>query len=373
LVAFVVASFYLQRSATERHQALVNRTLTVLEEARQASGEDAPDQWETALAAADEALQVAPDDERIVTARAEARAKLDELYQVRRPELITLWRYAPGENRRLAVSRMQVFVLDPDQDQVTQHTLDQARQRVAGDELTLVAYRGESVGEHSVGELRDMVWLDGGSGRGGDVLLILTNDGGLLQHSLSWGLSWAPWEDTLPPENVGALDAYEGRLYVLDVQEETIWRLPPAGSGFGNAETYFENPRSGLSSGIDMTIDGAISVLMADGQIVRFFGGEPQPFEFQALPQPLVRPVAMVNEGDAEQGALYLADAGAESIVALDKSGRFLYQIKAEPGLLADLEDLAIEKTSRTLYVLANDTLYAMALPPVPGTPEMTE
>jgi hypothetical protein len=369
----VVASFYLQRSTTERHQAVVNRALTALEEARQASGEDAPNQWEAALAAANEAMQVAPEDERIVAAWTEARAKLDEFYQVRRPELITLWRYAPGENRRLAASRMQVFVLDPDQDQITQHTLNQARQRVASDELTLVAYRGESVGEHTVGELRNMVWLDGGSGGGGDVLLALTSDGGLLQHSLSWGLSWASLETTLLPENVGAIDAYEGRLYMLDVKEETIWRFPPAGSGFGKAEAYFEDPRSGLSNGVDMTIDGAISVLMSDGQIVRFFGGEPQPFEFQALPQPLVRPVAVVSEGDAELGALYLADAGAECIVALDKEGRFLYQIRAEQGLLADLEDLAIEKTSRTLYALANDTLYAMALPPVPGTPEMTE
>jgi uncharacterized protein YjiK len=76
--------------------------------------------------------------------------------------------------------------------------------------------------------------------------------------------------------------------------------------------------------------------------------------------------VALVSEGDAVSGALYVADAAAHSIVVLDKNGQFIHQIKADGDALAGLEALAIEENSRTLYALAAGKLYALPLPPLP-------
>jgi hypothetical protein len=115
-----------------------------------------------------------------------------------------------------------------------------------------------------------------------------------------------------------------------------------------------------------MTIDGAVYILLDDGKLLKFFGGEAQPYELGGLPQPLVRPVAFVNEGDTTSGALYVADADAQSIVALTKSGQFIHQFKVEGGALADLEALTIEPDSRTLYIMASGRLYALALPALP-------
>ena len=121
-----------------------------------------------------------------------------------------------------------------------------------------------------------------------------------------------------------------------------------------------------LGKAVDMVIDGAVYVLLEDGRIYKFFGGEAQPFQPSGLPQSLSNPVALAVEGDAAGGALYVADADAGSIVALDKNGQFIHQIKAEGDAWAGLEALALEENSRTLYVLATGRLYALPLPPLP-------
>lgn len=390
LVAFVVVTFYLQRGDSQQREALVDRAYQAVEAARQAGSADARTQWEQALHTAEEALSIAPEDQEIMALRDQARDKLDELDAAVRPELVELWDYGEGQGRKVAVSRMQVYVLDAVQGQVTQHTLDQSRQSVAGGQsngrpsetpLTRIAYQGQRVGEKEIGKLRDIVWLSVGGAWTADALLILTESDELLQHSLAWGLSWVAFDIQEGPDDVRVLRPYDGKLYALDPAASQVWRLYYTGNGFGEAEGYFAAPAPDLSTAVDMTVDGALYVLLADGQIYKFFGGEKQSYELSGLPQPLARPIALVSEGDATSGALYVADADAQSIVALTKSGEFVYQIKAPvlPGgsvdgsALAGMEALALDQESRTLYILASGRLYSLALPPLPEPPAAGE
>ena len=86
----------------------------------------------------------------------------------------------------------------------------------------------------------------------------------------------------------------------------------------------------------------------------------------QGLPDQFSRPVALVSEGDSTNGALYVADAGTQSIVALNKDGQFINQFKGANDSLDNLEALTIDRESRTLFALANGQLYALALPLLP-------
>jgi hypothetical protein len=370
VVAFIVVTFYLQRNASARREALASQAQEALLVARQAGGqEEAHQRWDEALQAVQEALRAAPNDDELRAWRDEARNTLDALDGIQRPELVLLDDYGPGQGRRLAVTRLQVYVLDIEKDQVTQHMLSQARQSASEGQHALVAYRGFSVGNAQIGELRDVVWLEAGGAWVNDALLILTDDNQLLQYSLSWGLSWVRFDTGLAHVNARVLRPFDGRLYVLDTEQNQVWRFPLSGDGFGPPEGYFAAAAPDLSSAVDMTIDGAVYILLADGRIYKFFGSEAQPYQLNGLPQPLAHPVGLVSEGDATSGALYVADAGAQSIIALSKGGQFIYQIKAEGDVLAGLQALTIEESSRTLYVLSGGRLYALALPPLPVPP----
>jgi hypothetical protein len=367
VVAFIVATFYLQRNASARRESLTERAGEALLAARQSGGDEARQRWDEALQAAQDALQVAPKDDELLAWRNESRGALDALDGVQRPELTLLDDYGPGQGRRLAVTRLQVYVLDTQQDQVTQHMLSEARQSAGNGQHTLVAYRGFSVGDAQIGELRDVVWLEAGGAWVNDSLLILTDDNQLLKYSLSWGLSWVRLDTGLAHVNASVLRPFEGKLYVLDPGQSQVWRFPLSGEGFGPPEGYFSAAAPDLSSAVDMTIDGAVYILLGDGRIYKFFGSEAQPYQPSGLPQPFSRPVALASEGDALGGALYVADAGTQSIIALNKNGEFIHQIKAEGNALADLQALTIEQSSRTLYALAGGRLYALALPALPG------
>jgi hypothetical protein len=370
LVAFIVATFYLQRSALARQESLLAQAQEAAQVARTANQEEARTRWEEALAAAQDALLVNPDDETLVALSAEARAKLDALDTAVRPELIHLWDYGAGPGRHLAATRLQVYVLDTGQNQVTQHALDEMQQGGGTNQANLVAYRGERVGDEVIGELQDIAWLEAADSWSSDALLILTRDNRLLQYSLTWGLTWVPFDTGLAHVNAHIMRPYQGRLYILDPQQSQVWRFPANGESFGPPEGYFPAGAPDLSTAIDMAIDGAVYILLENGTIYKFFGGEARPYELVGLPQPLVRPIALAVEGDSVEGALYVADAGTQSIIALTKEGQFIHQIKAGGDALAGLTTLTIEQRNRTLYLLAAGRLYALPLPALPEAAE---
>jgi hypothetical protein len=298
---------------------------------------------------------------------------MDELQTVVRPALVPVWNYGPGVDRRLAATRTQVFMLDSVQGEVYLLTLDHTGQSAEGEAPTLVVDSTQTVGDSAVGALKDLLWLSAGGAWTGDALLVLSTENRLLQHNLSWGLSWLPFDSENLASNVRALRPYDGRIYALSAEQDRIWRYPYDGTGFPSAEEYFTVPVPDLSGATDMAIDGAIYVLLEDGRIFKFVGGRPEPYPISGVPEPLSRPVALVSEGDMESGALYVADADEQSIIALTKDGEFIHQIKADGDAFVNLEALAIEEDSRTLFILANGRLHALALPALPEPPSELE
>jgi hypothetical protein len=299
--------------------------------------------------------------------RDQSRAHLDELESVLRPELAQLWDYGAGSGRRVSTSRSQVYVLDTTQDEVNQQAIDQPGEGADIVKPSLVTYGDHSVGGDAIGGLRDIIWLSAAGSWTSDALLILTEDKRLLQHNPSWGLSWVALESDLTPENVRVLRPYDGKLYALDPVQNQVWRFRYAEDVFGPPEGYFRVPVPDLSDAVDMAVDGAVYILLANGEIYRFFGGEPEPYEIRGLPNELSRPVALVSEGDATSGALYIADAGTKSIIVLTKDGEFVNQFRADGDLLDSLEALAIETDGRSLIAVSNGRVIKMALPPLPA------
>lgn len=367
LVAFLVVTFYLQRGDAQRQGSVALQVHEAFELAKASEGENERALWYAALEAAEGALQDAPEDLEILAVRDQSRAHLDELESVLRPELAQLWDYGAGSGRRVSTSRSQVYVLDTTQDEVNQQAIDQPGEGADIVKPSLVTYGDHSVGGDAIGGLRDIIWLSAAGSWTSDALLILTEDNRLLQHNPSWGLSWVALESDLTPENVRVLRPYDGKLYALDPVQNQVWRFRYAEDVFGPPEGYFRVPVPDLSDAVDMAVDGAVYILLANGEIYRFFGGEPEPYEIRGLPNELSRPVALVSEGDATSGALYIADAGTKSIIVLTKDGEFVNQFRADGDLLDSLEALAIETDGRSLIAVSNGRVIKMALPPLPA------
>jgi hypothetical protein len=149
-----------------------------------------------------------------------------------------------------------------------------------------------------------------------------------------------------------AVTAYAGNLYVLDPGAGEVWRYLPAASGF-------DSERAGLRGGIDLTqasalaVDGDVYVL-AGGTLRRFAGGKEQAPLLQGIDKPPDSPVGLVE--DTTRGLLYVADRSQQRIVVGDKSGPFVRQF--------GLRGVALSGGGATVYVLTSDGISAFpALP----------
>jgi len=151
-----------------------------------------------------------------------------------------------------------------------------------------------------------------------------------------------------------AITSYVGNLYLLDPRAGEVWRYLPAGDGF-------DSERAGLLGGADLTqaaalaVDGELYVLDSSGQLRRFRSGREEEPLLQGIDQAPQAPVALVE--DTARGLLYIADRSAQRVVVGDRSGPFLRQYR-NPAFF-DLAGIALGSDGATLYVLTGDGIAA--------------
>jgi hypothetical protein len=91
-------------------------------------------------------------------------------------------------------------------------------------------------------------------------------------------------------------------------------------------------------------------------------------FSVTGLDAPLRSPTAIFTAPDDEIQYLYVADAGNQRIVQLEKDGRFLRQFKPSLGeavTFANLQDIFVDEIGGRLYILDNNNLYVGNMPTV--------
>ncbi len=374
LVAIVVALAYRSFGKEARFQRLLNQAEQEITLAQDAGGalEEARPHWEAALDYASKAVEWQPDDPLAAVLRDQAQAALDALDNVVRLMPIHLWDFGPSTSpRQLVIHGQMIFVLDPAAGWVVQLTLNPTRDGVIEREDSLPLIRtGQQIGEEAISKLMGLAWVEPGGERQTSGLVILEEDGALVSYDPAWG---GAEEDTqltrsllgTPPTGTPqAVGSFDGRFYVLDVDDDQIWRYEPRGDTYpGRPDRYFVTSPPSLATAVDMAIDGNIYLLYADGTILKFLLGELQTFDVHGVPGGIGQAVALAVDPDGSSGVVYVADQGNERVVALEPDdGAFCAQFRAE-GIFDQLESLAVDEITGRLYVIDGGRLYTAPLP----------
>ena len=374
VLAIIVALAYLSFGAEARFQGFLNQTEAEIVLARAAGtiSEEARPHWEAALEHANAASMLRPDAPAVSTLQAQAQESLDLLDGVDRLAPIQLWNFGPGTvPRQLVVHGQMIFVLNPARGWVAQLTLNPAGDGVVEDGIEPVIVRtGQQIGEGDVGDLVDFVWVDPGGERQTSGLLILEENGVLMNYDPAWGAGGGnpqlvrSFLGTPPTGTPRAVGSFGGRFYILDTVAEQLYRYEPRGDTYPDLpDRYFVTPppRS-LATALDIAIDGNIYVLYADGTILKFLQRELQPFDVRDLLGDISQVVAMAVDPDGDSGAVYVADRGSRRIVVLGPDGAFQAQFRAEEAF-DELEALAVDEAARRLYTVSGGRLYIASLP----------
>lgn len=317
----------------------------------------------------DQALEMRPADPDAVALREELLLALDEVNQIVRLQFSAQVPFAEPQNRpyRMLVHADDVYILDEGTQQLHGYLLDEVsrfQQPAAG--ATLLGPESR-LGGVSVEQLKDFVWMEAGGGRESSNLLILVNEGTLLQLDALRGftsISVADSELWVDPRLIGG---YNGHLYVLDAREDRILKYAPTENTYDYSPTdyFLAETRVELDSAVDMAIDGYIYVLLADGSIVKFSGGLQEAFSVQGLDdRELENPTAIFASPQTEY--IYVADAANERIVQLTKEGAFVRQFRPSRDSIdafQDLHDLSVNEETGELFVLTSEALSLALIP----------
>ena len=374
LLAIVVALAYLSFGAEARIRGFVSQAEgeIVLAQAAEGRPEEARRHWEAALAHAEAAVALRPNDVAATALRAQARSALDRLDGIVRLQPVLLWNFGSGTApHQLVVHGQMVSVLDPAGGWVAQVTLNPTGDgRVEQGDAPILVRTGQQIGEGEVGGLVDFTWVSPGGERQTSGLLILEEDGALVSYDPAWVDAAGTPRLTRSflgtvPTSARAVGSFGGRLYVLDSEANQIWRYDARGDTYPDRpDRYFViPPPKSLADALDMAIDGRIHVLYRDGSVLQFLQGEHQAaFTVRGLPDAIAQALALAVDLNGDSGTVYVADRGNRRVVALGPDGVFQAQFRAEEAFDA-LETLAVDEAARRLYVISGGRLYVASLP----------
>lgn len=373
LVAVIVGISYLQkgRMREAEYQELVTSAQTKFEQSQSvdpASALGLIGEAKTLLAQAEE---IKADQPEITELRQTMAAEADRLGNVQRLYFLPqLRQYTDaGTNlENIIVQGVELYVLDTGNGRVFHHQLDDVGEALLpDDENFLIVAQGQTVDELTVGNLLGMTWMPTGGNRQTSDLLVLSRSG-LLEYHPNWGValtSLAAGDALIAPV---AVSSFFGNFYVLDPQGNKLWRYLPTADGYSAPpESYFpaEQPVD-LSNAIDFAIDGAIYVLFNDGRIGKYLSGQPVEFNVSGLDIPFKNPVSIFTAPNEEVQHIYVADAGNQRVVQLNKDGSFVRQFKPRAGeavTFSNLQDIFVDEIGARLFILDSNNLYVGNLP----------
>ncbi len=363
IVGLLVSIVYAQQSAHQtmlQHIAEAQNQVTLAAQA--VTGKETRQHWANAADEAKQALQLDVQNQDAAQVLAQARTELDKIDNVITLSPATLWDFKTPGQRHLASQNFSLFVLDRTANQVNRLILSTAGDKLESNPEPILV-PGMTVNSQAPGALIDFTSLASSINRqAGD--LVIGHDKGLIEYSLSFGVQMLPFGENKLAASVKRLRSFDGKLYALDPNAQQIMKYEPQGNGYPGAPTpYFGQTLPDLAKATDMAIDGNIYVTLADGRLLKFAEGKPEPFDIRNLGEPLQNPTIVAIDQNVSDSSVYVFDAALKRIVQFRPDGLFVRQFRADGNMFDGLQDVLVDEQNNRLYVIGQGVLYTVNLP----------
>ncbi len=155
---------------------------------------------------------------------------------------------------------------------------------------------------------------------------------------------------------VSSFKIFNNNLYLLAKGRNQIYRLNRSGNAYG-PKTEWLKEAVDFTGATDLAIDGNIYVLLADGQVLKFYKGQMLDYAANAL-VPVMTEADKIIAGDKY---LYVFEAGSKRLAVLDKADGSLanqYVVSS----LSQPRDVAVDETGKAAYFLDGEAVYKISL-----------
>lgn len=155
------------------------------------------------------------------------------------------------------------------------------------------------------------------------------------------------------------LAAYGKFLYILNPEENQIYKYSRGNSGYAGASNYNQN--ADLDAAVSLAIDGSVYVLKQGGEIIKLFKGEVADFQIEDLAVDINEANEILTTPDLN--FLYVLDSVNERVVVLEKDAglgaRYRGQIQFEN---LDIQGIQVDRGEELLYAVTPKAIYRVSL-----------
>ncbi len=160
-------------------------------------------------------------------------------------------------------------------------------------------------------------------------------------------------------QEIGDLATYAGNIYLLDKKAGQIWKYMATENGLSTVRNYLNTDiKPDFSQALSLAIDGSVYVLRADGNIVKYTQGQPDPLTLSGLDKPLSNPRKIIAADDLDK--IYLWDAGNNRIVTFDQKGEYFSQYQFKNDFKP--ADFLVDEAAKKLFLLSGSKIYSVDL-----------
>ena len=269
------------------------------------------------------------------------------------------------EPQQTLVIDQDVFVLETGLGQVVRYRIDPAGEMLESSEGQVVLNEGATVDGVVVGPLVDIGWMRPIPGyEDKSNLLVLDANNQVFRYNQVDGATAMDFGEARGWGAASEVEVYLDRLYVADPDTDEIYRYAPGQYTEPGQPWFLPTTQVNLQGLRTVRIDGDIWVLLDDGKVLRYRGGEQVPY---SLDDSVARPTDPVDLYVSQQGdnAIYIADAADERVLLFAKeTGAYLGQYQAADGRpLRGLRGIFIDEARELIFLLTDEALYQQRLP----------
>ncbi len=156
--------------------------------------------------------------------------------------------------------------------------------------------------------------------------------------------------------NFSDLTSYNNRLYLLDKNNNQIYRYSKIADGYGNMREWLDDNRVNLRDVLNLAVDGAVYLLENNGKITKLENGKKIDFQMAVIDPPLTSPTKIKTTDQSDH--LYVLDPSTKRLVVLDKEGRLISQYASEK--FDNLKDFIVIESEKKIYFLNGTSIFGI-------------
>jgi hypothetical protein len=161
-------------------------------------------------------------------------------------------------------------------------------------------------------------------------------------------------------DNVGGLQAYSDKLYVLDKSLNQLFRFTKGTNSFVNPSKWLtQTANLASSSGLYIDDSGNLYILYRNGQVEKYLKGKKQDLALDTVDPAITSASRLIVTTDY----FYVLEPATKRLLLWSNKGVYLAQYVFTD--LSNLKDFAVNESDKQIYLLDGHSVYQMAVPTI--------